>query len=147
MEISLITQFQIFLVSVVFGATLGLAYDFLRIHRVIADSDRFSVNLQDILFFIITGILTFLFIIIMTHGTVRFYIILSEFIGFVIYRCTLGNILLKLFLKILLPVKKACLRLYLIIFIPVLGFFKKYFSLSRTFIKGKFKNIKNLQKN
>lgn len=143
----MLNQFQIFLISVVFGAILGLAYDFLRVYRVVANSDKSSVNIQDVLFFIISGIFTFLFIIVMTHGTVRVYIILAEFIGFLVYHFTLGNILLKFFLKIFLPIKKACLKLYVIIFIPILGFFKKFYNSSRTFAKVKAKNIKNLQKN
>lgn len=147
MQISLLNQFEIFFIAIIFGAVLGIIYDFLTIHRIITNSDRLSVTLQDIIFFALGGILSFLFIMVVTGGNIRSYIIVAEFLGFLMYHVTLGRIFIKIFSKIIFRIKRIFSKLYLIIFIPIIGFMQRKCTFFILFIKNKFKNIKNLQKN
>ncbi len=55
---------------------------------------------QDIIYFIISGLITFLFVLKFNHGEVRFYILAGEGIGWIIYHITLGEWIYKFSSKI-----------------------------------------------
>ena len=95
MNETLALQLLIFGYSCVLGAGLGLLYDFFRIIRMMINPRNIAVFIQDVIYFIISGIITFLFVLGFNSGEARFYILAGEGIGWIIYHITLGEVIYK----------------------------------------------------
>ena len=95
MNETLAMQLIIFGYSCVLGAGLGLLYDFFRIIRMMINPRNIAVFIQDIIYFIISGLITFLFVLGFNRGEARFYILAGEGIGWIIYHITLGEVIYK----------------------------------------------------
>ncbi len=102
---SISSQIFIFLFSLILGLMLGIIYDVFRIVRMIINSKNIAVFIQDVLYFIISGIITFIFVLGVNSGDSRFYILAGEGIGWIIYHITLGDIIYKYSSKIVLSIK------------------------------------------
>lgn len=83
-------QLLIFLASIGLGFVLGILYDVLRTIRLTISRSKASIVIFDILYFIIAGFLTFLFILAMNKGEVRLYIPAGELIGWLFYYFSFG---------------------------------------------------------
>ncbi len=105
MEITLWTQISIFLSSLLVGATLSLFFDFFRIVNVVLKFNSKRVFVEDIIYFILCAFFTFIYMLVVTDGEVRFYIMLGEAVGWTIYRFTIGSFAYKA----ILPIIKFCL--------------------------------------
>ncbi|MBR5442123.1 MAG: spore cortex biosynthesis protein YabQ [Clostridia bacterium] len=84
------TQLTIFLCSLGAGFILGVLYDVIRTLRLTFTSSRAAIIIFDVVYFVLCGILSFLFILAMNKGEVRFYIIAGEIIGWFFYYLSLG---------------------------------------------------------
>lgn len=133
--IALGLQVRIFLGSCVTGLILGLLYDIFKSFRYAFRSNRKYVFIQDILYFLISAFITFLFTLSVNHGDIRFYIIFGEIIGFGIYYLLFSKIFMKCSVFIIKTVKKV----YMIIFKPFIIIFKKiYCSIHVFFVNRHF---------
>jgi spore cortex biosynthesis protein YabQ len=90
MEIYLAQQTGAFLWAILIGAGLALIYDAFRILRIAIPCGKGFIAAQDILFFIICAIVTFLYLLSHADGKVRAFLLLGELLGAVIYFCTLS---------------------------------------------------------
>lgn len=108
-------QTFIFLRAFLLGACLGLLYDVFRILRIAIKTPAVIVFLEDILYFLICGIITFLFMMSCIDGRVRGFIVIGELLGAVLYYCTIGSLLFRLSNAIIYAVKKF----FRLIFHPV----------------------------
>ena len=95
MQQSIASQVMVFVYSLALGVLLGVTYDVFRIIRMIINSKNIAVFIQDVLYFIISGVITFLFVLGVNSGNSRFYILAGEGIGWIIYHVTLGEIIYK----------------------------------------------------
>lgn len=93
-EISLADQTLTFLLSLLGGAVLCLLYDLFRIFRLSRSTSRVGLFVEDVLYFVLCGFLTFCFFIVRCSGEIRGYVLLGELLGFVVCRCTLSALLL-----------------------------------------------------
>ncbi len=93
-------QLIIFVFSCLWGAGLGFLYDCFRIIRIMINPRNIFIFFQDVIYFIISGLITFLFVLKFNHGEVRFYILAGEGIGWIIYHTTLGEWIYKFSSKI-----------------------------------------------
>ena len=80
-----------FLWSFALGAVLALVYDLLRFSRRIFKINDFIVNLQDIIFIIISGVGAVCTAYFVNHGDIRLYGLLGILLGFVLYRRVMGT--------------------------------------------------------
>ena len=101
-EISNLGQSTAFLWSVLLGGALSVIYDLFRLDRLIFNRSVIAVAIEDILFFIISGISIFCLQLVTTNGQIRTFIFIGVIIGFLIIRYTLS----KLFDLLLKPLKK-----------------------------------------
>lgn len=106
------SELYIFIYSCLFGAFLGIIYDLFRLFRVLFLCKFWFVFIQDIFYFLISGIGTFLFILYFNFGEIRFYILLGEAIGWMIYYLTLGYIFYRYSSKIAKFMKMKTLLFY-----------------------------------
>lgn len=86
-------QFPVVLYSLALGALLGVFYDVFRIIRLFANPKNLSVFIQDIIYFLVSGFITFLFVLILNYGESRFYILAGEALGWILYHISLGDII------------------------------------------------------
>ena len=95
MQQSIASQVFVFMYSLGLGVLLGITYDIFRIIRMIINSKSIAVFIQDVLYFIISGVITFLFVLGVNSGNSRFYILAGEGIGWIVYHITIGEIIYR----------------------------------------------------
>lgn len=84
-------ELWIFGYSCLLGVGLGILYDVFRIIRMLINTRNITIFLQDIIYFIVSGFVTFLFVLGINEGQSRFYILAGEGIGWIAYHITLGE--------------------------------------------------------
>ena len=84
-------QITAFLYSLLLGAVLCLFYDIIRATRKAGADSFFAVFIGDILFWIISAVAVFIFLVSVTNGEIRGYILFSAAVGFMLYRFTVGK--------------------------------------------------------
>ncbi len=95
MQLLVVEQFFTLMYAGILGIVLGFVYDIFRILRMIVNSKNISIFIQDVLYFIISGIVTFWFVLNFNSGDSRFYILVGEAIGWILYHLTVGNLIYK----------------------------------------------------
>ena len=100
-------QAYLFLVFSLTGVVIGVLFDFFRILRRTIKTGNIVTYIQDILFWVLTGILVLYNIWYFNNGEIRVYMFLGIIIGVLIYMSTLSNIFVKLFTKILSTIIKV----------------------------------------
>lgn len=94
-------QAYLFLVFSLTGVVIGFLFDFFRILRRSIKTSNIVTYIQDILFWILTGIIILYSIWYFNNGEIRIYVFLGIIIGILIYTTTLSSIIVKVFTKIL----------------------------------------------
>lgn len=94
-------QAYLFLVFSLTGVTIGVLFDFFRSLRRTIKTSNIITYIEDILFWILTGLLVLYNIWYFNSGEIRIYMLLGIILGVLIYMSTLSNILIKIFSKIL----------------------------------------------
>lgn len=100
-------QAYLFLVFSLTGVEIGILFDFFRILRRTIKTGNIVTYIQDILFWILTGVLVLYNIWYFNNGEIRVYMFLGIIIGTLIYVSTLSNIFVKLFTEILSTIIKV----------------------------------------
>lgn len=131
-----------FLLACLLGAFLGVCYDLFRILRVAIPPSKTSAFLQDILFALIALVTTFLFLQSVTDGALRFFVIVGEFLGFLLYHFTLGVLVIKAATAIIKVVKRV-LHIILLPFVKIFNCICKktralFIKIKPIFVKIKF---------
>lgn len=94
-------QAYLFLVFSLTGVTIGVLFDFFRILRRTIKTSNIITYIEDVLFWILTGLLILYNIWYFNNGEIRIYMFLAIILGILIYMSTISNILIKVFSKIL----------------------------------------------
>ncbi len=96
-EINNSLQLLSFARSVGLGCILSLIYDCFRIFRKLFGSSAVSVFLQDVFYAAFSAFLTFLFLLSVTNGEVRAFVLFGLAIGFVAARLTVSKLIYRFF--------------------------------------------------
>ncbi len=103
-EISNYNQAISFILSLCVGGIFCLFYDILRALRKVCLNSFFMVTVTDIFIWVFYAFATFIFLMAVTDGEIRGYVLIGEFAGFVIFRISLSTLIFPLlkfvFLKI-----------------------------------------------
>ena len=94
-------QAYLFLIFSLTGVEIGILFDFFRILRRTIKTGNIVTYIQDILFWILTGIIVLYSIWYFNNGELRIFVFLGLIIGLLIYMTTLSSIIVKIFTKIL----------------------------------------------
>lgn len=94
-------QAYLFLVFSLTGVAIGILFDFFRILRRSIKTSNLVTYIQDILFWILTGIIVLYSIWYFNNGELRIFVFLGLIIGILIYMTTLSSIIVKIFTKLL----------------------------------------------
>jgi len=87
-------QFLIFLRAIVVGAVIMNVYDMFRILRLAFSHRDWIVFLEDICFFVLTGLITWNYLLISCRGELRAFVIVGELIGAVLWFFTAGKLVM-----------------------------------------------------
>lgn len=100
-------QAYLFLVFSLTGVIIGVLFDFFRILRRSIKTPNVITYIEDILFWILTGLLVLYNIWYFNNGEIRIYMFLGIILGILIYMSALSNIIIKIFSKILQTIIKV----------------------------------------
>ena len=131
-------QAYLFLVFSLTGVEIGILFDFFRILRRTIKTGNIVTYIQDILFWILTGILVLYNIWYFNNGEIRVYMFLGIIIGTLIYMSTLSNIFVKLFTKIL----STIIKVLEIPFKTIITIFRKIITAILSFFTKNAKKLK-----
>lgn len=121
MEIVVAQQVWLFLYSCLLGAALGLLYDVFRILRLAFPAPAPLVLAQDLLYFALCAVATFLFVMAQNYGQLRWFILAGELIGWVVYYLTIGVMVLGASRAIIRAVVWVLQLLYRLLVAPVVA--------------------------
>ena len=99
-EINNSLQLLSFLRAVVLGVLLCVLYDFIKSARLTVNFSDIAIFLQDIIYSLVASFITFIFLLSVTNGEMRGYVILGILVGFILSRITLSRLLCK-FIKLI----------------------------------------------
>lgn len=91
MEIHLISPIYTFLFSILLGAILSIIFDFFKIINLTFEFNNILIFIQDILYFSISGVITFIFLLAFNNGQFSFFSILGEIFGWTLWHLSVGN--------------------------------------------------------
>lgn len=89
-----------FLWSLVLGIGFALIYDILRLFRKVIKTNDFVVNLQDIIFIMLSGGGVVCTAYLANNGEIRLYGIISSVLGFALYRRIIGRRLVNVLFSV-----------------------------------------------
>ena len=100
-------QAYLFLVFSLTGVVIGILFDFFRILRKTIKTSNLITYIEDILFWILTGLLILYNIWYFNNGEIRVFLFWGIILGVLIYMSTLSSIVIKTFTKILKTIIKV----------------------------------------
>lgn len=120
MDTMVTSQIIIFLFSMLLGAFLSLVFDGFRISNAVLKVNLKRIFFEDVIYFILSAIITFTYILVVNSGEIRVYIIFGEVLGWIIYRLTIGKFIYKFILIVVKFLSKwfSKLKKYVISKIP-----------------------------
>ena len=141
-EITVKSQILTFFYAVTLGIILSVLFDFFRTIRISYKHNNIFVFIEDIVFFLISTFLTFMFLMARCNGEFRTYVISAILIGFFIYRITLS--------KIILPTSVIITKFFIRLFGKIFLLFQKSVSLTvkntKKLLKIRGRNKKTLER-
>ncbi len=114
-------QAYLFLVFSLTGVAIGILFDFFRILRRSIKTSNIITYIEDILFWILTGLLILYNIWYFNNGEIRIYMFLGIILGVLIYMTTLSSIFVRIFTKIL----SSIIKILEIPFKTIISIFRK----------------------
>lgn len=112
-------QALIFIVFTFTGILLGIIFDFFRVFRRTFNTIDFITYLEDILYWILAGIIVLYNIWFFNNGEIRFFMIIGIVMGAIIYSLLFSPILIKIETMLLTKLKNIIMFFYKIIIIPI----------------------------
>ena len=112
---------EIFILAVLLGGTLGCVYDVFRIVRFAFNFGKTAIFIQDVVFFSVCGVFSFLFLLTFTAGQIRAFVFMAQALGFIVYYLTVGRIVYGLAKRIISVVK----RVFRAVFVPIWKILRK----------------------
>ena len=144
-EISLSNQLLTFIYGLVLGIILCGVYDFIRVIVLARKSGRFGIFLGDIVFWIISSIAVFMFLLARTNGELRGYVFLSITVGFLTFKFTLSKLTMKILNFIVLGYYKLIgyiFQFFIVLFDKTVLLFKRIWYLFKKSTKSGKKLLK-----
>lgn len=131
-------EFSIFLAFILIGIIISFLFDFFRILRRVYQTPDFITIIQDIAFWIISGIILLSGIFILNEGKIRAYLFIGILAGILFYIITLSGVVIKIGTNILTILNK-------IIIIPIVNILHIILTIIIKSIKSLKNRIKNIK--
>lgn len=119
-------QVLTFIVFILNGFLIGLLFDIFRVLRKNFKTPDSITYLQDILFWLLSGIMIIFTIIKFNNGEIRMFIFLGIFLGFSVYMLLFSKLFIKVSTYILNFFKKTFNVIIIIPLTNIAAFLRKY---------------------
>lgn len=139
----IINQGYIFVIFILNGFLIGILFDIFRILRKSFKTKDIVTYIEDILFWIITGIFLLYSVFRFNNGEIRLYMFIAILIGVLLYMLILSSYIITINVKIITSVKNLFQKIFNVFFKP----FKKLFDKIRLMITNLFKKNQKSIKN
>lgn len=140
---SIAEQTQIFIIFVIVGIIISFLFDIFRIFRKVYKFSNMLIYMQDILFWLLTGIIILQAIFKFNSGDIRIFLFLGIFVGvfnyislFSIYVIKIGSFILKLINTLI----RKLINVFKVPICKILNFMIKYY---RNLRKNVLKKLKS----
>ena len=112
-------QANLFLIFAINGVIIGLLFDIFRILRKSFKTSDIITVIEDILFWIITGIILLYSIFVFNNGEIRLYMFLAIILGALLYMLLLSRYIIKISVGIINSIKQVIKFIFKIISWPL----------------------------
>lgn len=156
MENGILTQLYPVLIFIISGIIIGILFDIFRVFRRSFHTPDIITYIEDVLFWIISGLFLIFVIFNFTNGEIRIYNIIGLILGSVIYIICISKLFIKINVKIVLLMKKIFINIVKILMVPLQFIFKilqkifkpfTFFVINIKNVLLNFKKTKNKKKN
>ena len=114
-----LNQASLFLVFVIDGVIIGLLFDLFRILRKSFKTSDLITIIEDILFWIITGIIILYSIFVFNNGEIRFFMFIGIFLGAILYMLLMSHFIIKISVRIISAIKRVVSFVFKILIFPI----------------------------
>jgi len=111
-------QFSLFFKTCGFGFFLGALFEVFRMLRMVFNNGRHTV-VWDILYMSVASVLTFLFLLVFSNGTLRLFTVTALISGWFVFYITLGKRVQKLTDGIIFSIKAFISKAFKALFMPL----------------------------
>ena len=94
-------ELQFFLLSILWGGLLLLAYDALRIFRRLIKHGAFFIAIEDLIFWLVASLFIFIMIFHKNNGIIRGFSIIGMLLGIILYHFSISEWLVMCFTKLI----------------------------------------------
>lgn len=122
-------QAFLFLVFLLNGVIIGLIFDFFRIVRKSFKTTNIITYIQDILFWILTGISIIFCMYKYSDGEIRFFMLLGIILGFLLYLLMFSPFIIQICVFIIKYIKKIIKYTIKLIISPLNMIYKLFYKL------------------
>lgn len=137
-------QAYLFLIFIANGIIIGILFDFFRILRRAFKTNDIITYIEDLLFWILTGIIILYSIFIFNNGEIRLFMFLAITLGVLIYILLFSSYVIKINVTIINLIKKIIIKIFVFLSIPFKYFYK---FIKKIFFKPISFIIINIRKN
>jgi spore cortex biosynthesis protein YabQ len=89
------TQIEVFIISCLVGVVIGAVYDIFRLLRIVVPHGSILTAIEDILLISTYGIFLMCFAFSLMRGQIRFFFVVGNLLGFMLWFFTVGSIITK----------------------------------------------------
>ena len=107
-----VNQIYVFLIFIIDGILIGLLFDFFRILRKSFHTSNVMTYIEDIMFWILTGIIIMYTLYVVCCGEIRIYMFIGIFIGVCMYILTISKYIINISIKIIMFFKKVTIFVF-----------------------------------
>ena len=140
---SIAEQTQIFIIFVIVGIIISFLFDIFRIFRKVYKFSNMLIYMQDILFWLLTGIIILQAIFKFNSGDIRIFLFLGIFVGVFIYISLFSIYVIKIgsfILKLMNTLIRKLINVFKVPICKILNFMIKYY---RNLRKNVLKKLKS----
>lgn len=149
MQFFLSQQVTIFLFAIFAGVVIGIINEPFRFLRYSGFNSKSDIFIQDVVFMAISAFITYFFALCYNKGDVRFFVLIGELCGFLLFRYTIGLLTGKLFyilnycIELMFSVVKKFINIIVTILTKARGFILVKIPLFKKTEKSSCHNSKN----
>ena len=140
---SIAEQIQVFIIFVIVGIIISFLFDMFRILRKVYKFSNMLIYMQDILFWLLTGIIILQAIYKFNSGDIRIFLFLGIFVGVFIYISLFSIYVIKIgsfILKLINTLIRKLINVFKVPICKILNFMVKYY---RNLRKNVLKKLKS----
>lgn len=117
-------QAYLFLIFTIDGIIIGILFDIFRILRKSFKTSNIVTYIEDIIFWMLTGVIILYSIFTFNNGEIRLFMFLGILLGIAFYLLLFSKYIIKISVKIIGIIKKAVLFIYKIFEYPIKTIYK-----------------------